>query len=130
MKVFVVVLVLLIGFHGFSQNTKPIKKQIQLSGVLVTGDSLKAVKGASIKVTKTDSIDYSFFFSVPTDDNGFFTLMARPGDVIGFKKEGYMDTNYIISDTITRTHFSIVQIINSLNDTAKGTIQSIYIPKK
>src|ERR1700740_671705 len=102
MRIFIVVLVLLVGFQGFSQNTKQVKKQIQLSGVLVTGDSLKAVKGASIKVTKTDSIDYSFFFSVPTDDNGFFTLMARPGDVIGFKKEGYIDTNYIISDTITR----------------------------
>ena len=85
MKIVVAVLILLVGFTGFSQNSKPIKKQIQLSGVLVTGDSLKAVKGASIKVTKTDSIDYSFFFSVPTDDNGFFTLMARPGDVIGFK---------------------------------------------
>jgi len=117
MKTFVVVLVLLVGFQGFAQNTKPIKKQIQLSGVLVTGDSLKAVKGASIKVTKTDSIDYSYFFSVPTDDNGFFILMAKPGDVIGFKKEGYVDTNYTIPDTLKMPQFSIIQIINSLNDT-------------
>jgi hypothetical protein len=129
MKTFVVVLILLIGFQGFSQNTKSVKKQIQLSGVLVTGDSLKAVQGASIKVTKTDSIDYSFFFSVPTDKDGFFTLMAKPGDIIGFKKEGYQEANYAISDTLTVSHFSIVQIINSLSDTTQKSIQSTYTPK-
>src|ERR1700740_239986 len=120
MRIFIVVLVLLVGFQGFSQNTKKVKKQIQLSGVLVTGDSLKAVQGASIKVTKTDSIDYSYFFSVPTDKDGFFVLMVKPGDIIGFKKEGYKDTNYIIADTVTRTNFSIVQIIKSLKDTAQS----------
>lgn len=131
MRIFILVIVLLVGFQGFSQNTKLVKKQLQLSGVLVTGDSLKAVQGASIKVTKTDSIDYSFFFSVPTDKDGFFTLMARPGDVIGFKKEGYADTNYAIPDTLTLSHFSIVQIIRNLKDTtATQTIQSIYTPKK
>jgi len=118
MRIFVVVLVLLVGFQGFSQNTKPVKKQIQLSGVLVTGDSLKAVQGASIKITKTDSIDYTYFFSVPTDKDGFFVLMAKPGDVIGFKKESYADTNYVIPDTLTVSRFSFVQIIRSLKDTA------------
>ena len=127
MKAFVVVLLLLVGFQSFSQNAIPKKRQIQLSGVLVTGDSLKAVQGASIKVTKTDSIDYSYFFSVPTDKDGFFILMAKPGDIIGFKKEGYIDTNYTISDTLTVSHFSFVQIIRSLKDTAQ---QSIYLPKK
>jgi hypothetical protein len=124
MKVLVVIVVLLIGFQGFSQNMKSVKKQIQLSGVLVTGDSLKPVKAASIKVTKTDSVDYSYFFSVPTDDNGFFILMAKPGDVIGFKKEGYADTNYTIPDTLKIAQFSIVQIINSL------TGDTIQKPKK
>lgn len=113
MKTLVAVLFLLLGFQAFSQNTKPIKKQIQLSGVLVTGDSLKAVKGASIKVTKTDSIDYSYFFSVPTDENGFFILMAKPGDIIGFKKEGYRDTSYIIPDTTRMPKVSIIQQINA-----------------
>ncbi|HTA62194.1 MAG TPA: hypothetical protein VK835_07055 [Bacteroidia bacterium] len=117
MKTLVIVLVLLVGFQGFSQDTKPQKKQIQLSGVLVTGDSLKPVKAASIKVTKTSSVDYSYFFSVPTDDNGFFILMAKPGDIIGFKKEGYSDTNYVIPDTLKTPQFSIIQVINSLNDT-------------
>ena len=85
MKTYIAIILVLVSFQGFSQNAKPIKKTIKLSGVLVTEDDLKPVKGASIKVTKTDSIDYSYFFSVPTDENGFFVLMARPGDIIGFK---------------------------------------------
>ena len=111
MKKLIVTILLLIGFYGFSQNTKPIKKTIQLSGILISEDSLKAVKGASIKITKTDSIDYSYFFSVPTDENGYFVLMARPGDIISFKKEGFMDTNYTIPDTLKAAKYSITQQI-------------------
>ena len=113
MKKFVAIILVLVGFQGFSQNKKPIKKPIQLSGILISEDSLKAVKDASIKVTKTDSIDYSYFFSVPTDENGFFVLMARPGDIIGFKKEGYLDTNYTIPDTLKVAKYSITQQIRS-----------------
>jgi hypothetical protein len=113
MKIIVVIVLVLLGFQSFSQNSKPIKKPIQLSGVLVTEDSLKPVKAASIKVTKTDSIDYSYFFSVPTDENGFFVLMARPGDIIGFKKEGYFDTDYTIPDTLKAAQYSITQQIKS-----------------
>jgi hypothetical protein len=111
MKTFVAIILVVIGFQSFSQNAKPIKKTVQLSGVLVTEDDLKPVKGASIKVTKTDSIDYSYFFSVPTDENGFFVLMARPGDIIGFKKEGYFDTDYTIPDTLKAAKYSITQQI-------------------
>ena len=113
MKTIVVIILVVIGFQSFSQNAKPIKKTVQLSGILVTEDSLKPVKGASIKVTKTDSIDYSYFFSVPTDENGFFILMARPGDIIGFKKEGYFDTNYTVPDTLKAAKYSITQQIKS-----------------
>lgn len=120
MRALVVVLSLLIGFSGFAQNI-PIKRQIQVSGILITGDSLKAVKGASIKITKTDSIDYSYFFSVPTDENGFFILMAKPGDILGFRKEGFSDTSYVIPDTTRVQKISIMQQINASNKKAATT---------
>ena len=117
MKTLAVILGLLFSFQGFAQNTKSIKKSVQLSGVVVTGDSLKSVPAVWIKILKTDSIDYNYLFSTPTDANGFFVLMARPGDVIGFKKEGYADTNYTLSDTLKANHLSIIQTIKSLKDT-------------
>ena len=119
MKTIIVTLSLLFSFQCYSQNTKPIKKTIQLSGVVVTGDSLKGVPAVSIKIVKTDSIDYSYFFSVLTDADGFFLLMARPGDMLDFKKEGFVDSKYTVLDTLSG-HYSIIQVIQnkaSIKDT-------------
>ena len=107
-----VLLMLLSALQSFSQTAKPIKKTIQLSGVVVTGDSLKGVPAVSIKIVKTDSIDYSYFFSVLTDADGFFLLMARPGDVLDFKKEGFADSKYTVLDTLSG-HYSIIQVIQN-----------------
>jgi hypothetical protein len=127
MKILVVILVLFVSFNCFSQNNKIVKKTIQLSGLLVNEDSLKPVTNATIKMLKTENIDYSYFFSVPTDENGFFILMACPGDVIGFKKDGYIDTSYAVPDTLKTNHYSIVQHIQNLKEDTKKIKAS---PKK
>ena len=106
-------LFLFLGFiSGWAQGMKVQKKQIQVSGLLVTGDSLKPVRDASVKIIKTDSLNYNYFFSVPTDTNGFFILMVKPGDIIGFKKNGYEDVQFQIPDTLKSNLNSVVQIIN------------------
>ncbi len=125
MKGLLIALILvLFEFSSFSQTTKPIKKPIQLSGVVVAGDSLNAIPSVSIKIIKTDSIDYSYFFSVLTDDKGFFLLMAKPGDVLEFKKEGYKDSRYAVSDTLTRKPPSIVYLME------RNTQPPEVLPKK
>jgi hypothetical protein len=113
MKRWFVIIVMLVGFQSFSQTAKSVKKPIQLSGVVVAGDSLNPVPATSIKIVKTDSIDYSYFFSVLTDDKGFFLLMAKPGDVLEFKKTGYIDSRYTVPDTLTKTPPSIIHLIES-----------------
>jgi hypothetical protein len=93
---------------AFAQ-TQPVAKTndrlIQLSGVVVEGDSLKGVPFTSIVVGKTNH-------GAVTDYEGFFTLIAKPGDVIEFVNLGYKDAFYAVPDTLTATHFSIVQIIH------------------
>jgi signal peptidase I len=98
---------LLLCFTSFAQtqSAKPNDKLIQLSGVVVEGDSLKGVPFTSIVVGKTNH-------GAVTDYDGFFTLIAKPGDVIEFVNLGYKDAQYIVPDTLTATHFSIVQIIH------------------
>ncbi|MHB8259170.1 MAG: hypothetical protein ACYDCN_05945 [Bacteroidia bacterium] len=97
---------MLLCFHSFSQNQtkKPEEKLVQLSGVVVEGDSLKGVPFTSIVVGKTNH-------GAVTDYDGFFTLIAKPGDVIEFVNLGYKDAQYVVPDTLKATHFSIVQII-------------------
>ena len=129
-RLFVLILVVLFGFQSFSQTAKTVKKPIQLSGVVVAGDSLIPVKDASIKIVKTDSIDYSYFFNVLTDDKGFFILMAKPGDILEFKKTGYVNSRYTIPDTLTKATTSIVQILQSTAILKDTTQLPEVLPKK
>lgn len=125
MKNLVLLIVLMISFNTYNtyaQSVKNLKKPVQLSGVVVTGDSLNPVKDAFIKIVKTDSIDYSYFFNVLTDEKGYFLLMAKPGDVLEFKKVGYVNSRFVVPDTLTRAASSFVQIlysIASLKDTSQ-----------
>jgi len=82
----------------------PSERLIQLSGVVVEGDSLKGVPFTSIVVLKTNH-------GAVTDYEGFFTLIAKPGDIIEFVNLGYKEAQYVIPDTLKATHFDIVQII-------------------
>lgn len=97
---------MLLCYRSVAQNQtkKPEDKLVQLSGVVVEGDSLKGVPFTSIVVGKTNH-------GAVTDYDGFFTLIAKPGDVIEFVNLGYKDAQYIVPDTLKATHFSIVQII-------------------
>lgn len=97
---------MLLRFQSFAQapTTKTEEKLIQLSGLVVEGDSLKGVPFTSIVVRKTNH-------GAVTDYDGFFTLIAKPGDIIEFVNLGYKDAQYVVPDTLKATHFSIVQTI-------------------
>jgi hypothetical protein len=91
-----------------TQPAKPDQKFIQLSGVVVEGDSLKGVPFTSLVVGRTGH-------GTVTDYDGFFTIIVKPGDVIEFVNLGFKDGTYIVPDTLKATHYSIVQTV--LHDT-------------
>ena len=88
-----------------TQTAKPEERLIQLSGVVVEGDSLKGVPFTSIVVVKTGR-------GTVTDYDGFYTLIVRPGDVIEFVNLGYKEAQYIVPDTLTSTHYHNIQTIH------------------
>ena len=93
--------------HSFAQNQtkKTEEKFVQLSGLVVEGDSLKGVPFTSILVGNTNH-------GAVSDYDGFFTLIAKPGDVIEFVNLGYKDGQYKVPDTLKATHYSIVQTLS------------------
>ncbi len=101
---FLVAMLLCFRSYGQTPTTKTEEKLVQLSGVVVEGDSLKGVPFTSIVVGKTNH-------GAVTDFDGFFTLIAKPGDLIEFVNLGYKDAQYTVPDTLKATHYSIVQII-------------------
>jgi hypothetical protein len=100
---FLTLLLVCCSFYTKAQ-TKKNERLLQLSGkvVVLEVDSLKGLPFASVLIRKKKE-------GAVTNGQGFFTLVASPGDVIEFISIGYKDAQYIIPDTLTTKHFTITQ---------------------
>ena len=81
---------------------------ILLTGVVVTGDNLTPLPFTNIVVINNNT-------GTSTDSNGVFSFMANQNDTIVFSSVGFKNGRYVVSDSLTRRHYSIVQIMS--NDT-------------
>lgn len=81
---------------------------VQFSGVVVTGDIIRAVPFVNIRIKGTHR-------GTTSDPYGFFSLVARKGDVIQFSAVGFKKGSYHIPDTLSASRYSLVQIMT--NDT-------------
>lgn len=88
---------------------------IQFSGVVITGDSLKPIPFAGIKIEGTR-------YGMMADYNGFFSFVARPGNTIIFSAVGYKPSRFYISDTLTAYKYSWIQMLQNDTILLKETI--------
>ncbi len=79
-------------------------KLIQFSGVVVTSDSLTPLPFVSIAVKNTRK-------GTITDYYGFFSFVAKKGDIIVFSTVGYKPVLFKIPDTITHQRYSLIQTL-------------------
>jgi sensor histidine kinase YesM len=102
-KYFYILLFLSLAGIGFSQSVaKP--NYIQLSGVLVDGDSLKPIPYASVLVMNSTS-------GAITDYKGFFTVIVKPSDQVKFYALGYKEMLYTVPDTVKTNFYSSLHLI-------------------
>lgn len=101
MKRILLILAILVCGKTFSQNGPEKNNYIQLSGVVVEGDSLLGVPFVSVyKGSKPVTI---------TDYYGFFTLVVQPGDEIRFASLAHQNALYVLDDTLSLKHYYIIQ---------------------
>ncbi len=93
------------------------KKLVQLSGVIVTGDSLSPVPYTGIMIKHSNRGTVSDFY-------GFFSVVAQPGDEIEFSSIGYRKITYKIPDSLNENRYSLIQILN--RDTILLSMAVIY----
>lgn len=93
-----------ITFFSFSQD-KTNKLLIQLSGVVVSGDSLEQMPFTTIfhKGDKRGTV---------ADYYGYFSIVAIPGDTLLFSYYGYKTSSYIIPDTLKDDRYSIIHLMH------------------
>jgi len=91
------------GFKGIAQD-EPSKDLLQLSGVVVSGDSLTPVPFTSVMIKGSNRGTMCDYF-------GFFSLVVRKNDTIEFKSVGYTEATVRIEDTLSDTRYSMIQML-------------------
>lgn len=112
-RTFIIILFLLSGIRIFAQRADT--DLVQFSGMVVASDSLQAVPYVNIKVKGTNRGTTSDFY-------GFFSLVARKGDVIQFSAMGFKKGSYTIPDTLRANHYSLVHIMTQDTILLKETV--------
>lgn len=96
---FICILVLLTcSIFSFSQSTKPI---IQFNGIVIEGDSLYGVPNAYVFVPNTSR-------GTKTNEIGYFSFPAIPGDSVIVTKWGYKKQFYIVPKIDSILDYKIV----------------------
>ncbi len=120
MKYFLLLILSCSFILGFSQTkinqSKMPDKYLQISGV-VLDDSLQPLPFVSIMLKGTRSGTVSDFY-------GFFTIVARPGDEMQFFSINHKNKSYMLSDTLSGKHYSIIQILTK--DTIQLATVNVY----
>jgi len=77
---------------------------IQITGVTMTADSLRAVPDVTIEVKNKDRGTYSSKY-------GVFSLVCSKGDTLSFSAVGFRPKDYVISRNIEGQYFNMVQLM-------------------
>src|ERR1700735_4564429 len=77
---------------------------VELYGVIMTADSLKAIPSVTISVKGRNQGMYS-------NDHGVFDLVVLKGDQIEFSSVGYKTIILNIADTFHGNQYSIIQLM-------------------
>ncbi len=94
-------LTLLISGKVLAQDQQ---RLIQLSGVVVSADSLNEMPYATVfdKTVRRGTI---------ADIYGFFSMVVQPGDTILFKYYGHKPSSFIVPDTLKEDRYSIIHMM-------------------
>lgn len=77
---------------------------IQITGITMTADSLRAVPDVAVAIKNKDRGTYSTRY-------GVFSLVCSKGDTLSFSAVGYRPKEYVIPRNIEGQYFNVVQLM-------------------
>jgi hypothetical protein len=92
---------LFLASHAQNPNWQDI---IQITGVTMSADSLRAIPDVTIEVKSRDHGTYSSTF-------GVFSLVCTKGDTLKFTAVGYREKQYVIPRDLNGRFFNVVQLM-------------------
>jgi hypothetical protein len=97
--------------RAFAQD--PYENIIQINGVTMTADSLRAVPGVTVLVISKDR-------GVESSNKGVFSIVVYKGDTLQFSALGYRAKQYVIPKDLKGHYFSLIQLM---------TQDTFYLPE-
>lgn len=94
---------LLFSVCSFAQTAKK-KKVVQLTGIVISNDSLRGVSYTSILISGTNR-------GTMADASGYFSLVITAGDTLKFSCIGFTSETYYLPDTLTQNSYSLIQMM-------------------
>ncbi|MCX2738585.1 carboxypeptidase-like regulatory domain-containing protein [Pontibacter anaerobius] len=99
--------ILTLALFPFSEEAVAQEHVVQLSGLVVTGDSATGMAGAAVFVPHTNRGTY-------TNPKGFFSLPVLPGDSVVVSALGYQRQYLIIPETfVGHSYSTMLQLLES-----------------
>lgn len=116
-RYFFFLFICLSSFLIFSQEKRDSLRLIQLSGVVVSNDSLNQMPFTTIfdRASKRGTI---------ADYYGFFSTVVFPGDTLIFSYYGYKPSSFIVPDTLKDNRYSIIHMM--YRDTINLPMVTVY----
>lgn len=109
-------LTLLVSVLRAEGQSRP-RRVIQLSGLVVTGDSLAPVPYTTVWVKNTRR-------GTITDFYGFFSIAVYERDTLRFSSVGFKEVLFVVPDTLSQPRYSAIQVMS--RDTVYLTETVIY----
>lgn len=103
-KLYVLLFCLSVPFLARSQGRGGTDSLVQVSGVTMTADSLRAVPNVSVIVKGEDR-------GTITNDEGVFSIVVYKGDVLTFRAIGFKTQDVQIPSDIKGNHFSLLHLM-------------------
>jgi hypothetical protein len=89
------------------------QKVLQLSGLVLTSDSLMGLPYATVLIKGTGR-------GTVTDYQGFFSMVVAKGDVIEFSSVGHRTNSFVVPDTLSLDRYSVIELL---------TRDTFYLPE-
>jgi hypothetical protein len=77
---------------------------VQINGVIMTADSLRAVPAATIMVKNQNR-------GVESEMSGVFTIVVYKGDTLQFSSVGFRPKEYVVPKDLKGQYFSLIQLM-------------------
>lgn len=80
------------------------KDMVEMTGIVMTSDSLRYLERVSIRIKGTD-------IGTLSNSKGVFSLIAPKGSVLEFSSLGFKKEEYAIPDTLLTMRYSVIQLL-------------------